>query len=102
MLIDTTLREGEQRYGVYFAPEDKERIVDGLVRLGVEEIELGVAGRDGCVSRLMGFARARIAELAESGRPGGPKGPEDLEGPEVSGHAALPVLPALGVWCPCR
>ncbi|WP_147820734.1 LeuA family protein [Salidesulfovibrio onnuriiensis] len=47
MLIDTTLREGVQLYGVNFTPEVRTGIVDGLLRLGVEEIELGWIGMDG-------------------------------------------------------
>jgi homocitrate synthase NifV len=58
MLIDTTLREGEQRYQVYFSPEDKRSIVEMLARTGVDEVELGVAGRDVGLSRLVHEARA--------------------------------------------
>lgn len=47
MLIDTTLREGAQLYGVSFTPEVRTGIVDGLLRLGIEEIELGWIGMQG-------------------------------------------------------
>ena len=40
-LIDSTLREGEQLYGAYFSPHTKHAILRGLVRVGVEEIEIG-------------------------------------------------------------
>ena len=43
MLIDTTLREGEQRFGVYFDQETRKQIIKGLIEFGVEEIELGIA-----------------------------------------------------------
>jgi homocitrate synthase NifV len=46
MLIDTTLREGEQLFGVYFTPNDRMSIVEGLCALGVEEIELGYAAQE--------------------------------------------------------
>ena len=42
-LIDTTLREGEQTPGVSFSLEHKQRIIDGLVATGVDEIEIGLA-----------------------------------------------------------
>jgi len=43
MIIDTTLREGEQSPGVRFTPPQKQRIIDGVARAGVKEIELGIA-----------------------------------------------------------
>ena len=42
-LIDTTLREGEQTPNVFFSFLTKKRIIDGLVGLGIDEIELGTA-----------------------------------------------------------
>ena len=42
-IIDSTLREGEQRAGVFFEHHHKLDIVEKLVALGIEEIELGVA-----------------------------------------------------------
>lgn len=42
-LIDSTLREGGQMVGVNFTLEQKRAIVAHLDRLGIEEIELGVA-----------------------------------------------------------
>jgi homocitrate synthase NifV len=45
-IIDTTLREGEQTPGVYFDLGVKKQIVDGLVALGVDEIEIGIASRE--------------------------------------------------------
>lgn len=45
-IIDTTLREGEQSPGVFFAGSVKKKIVTGLVGLGVDEIEIGVASQE--------------------------------------------------------
>jgi homocitrate synthase NifV len=59
MLIDSTLREGEQRFGVYFGSAHKHRIIRDLARAGVEEIECGVAGRDTQVAALVAMAQAR-------------------------------------------
>ncbi len=42
-LVDSTLREGEQTVGVSFTPEQKIEIVRGLFRIGVEEVEVGIA-----------------------------------------------------------
>jgi homocitrate synthase NifV len=42
-LIDSTLREGSQTVGVSFSLEEKKQILAGLLRVGVEEIEIGVA-----------------------------------------------------------
>ncbi len=46
MLIDSTLREGEQFYGAYFSNSAREAIVTHLVAAGVEEIELGCVGQE--------------------------------------------------------
>ncbi|MBU1232482.1 MAG: hypothetical protein KKD01_12635 [Proteobacteria bacterium] len=45
-IIDTTLREGEQSPGVFFDLAVKKKIIDGLARLGVDEIEIGVASQE--------------------------------------------------------
>ncbi|GAB6037855.1 homocitrate synthase [Fundidesulfovibrio butyratiphilus] len=71
-LIDTTLREGEQGYGIYFSPRDKRDILTLLARTGVEEAEIGVAGRDEELAALAAFARS------------------------------LSPRPALSVWTACR
>jgi len=72
MLIDTTLREGEQCFGVYFPMTAKKSVLTRLTRLGVEEIELGVAGRDESLAEVMAFAKS------------------------------LPERPRLSVWAACR
>jgi len=65
MLIDTTLREGAQTYGVYFDTAAKREIVKLLARAGVEEIEAGWAGQEG-LAELLAWARGLVAptELA--------------------------------------
>ncbi len=42
-LIDSTLREGEQTPSVVFTDQDKHDIIQGLSRVGIDEIELGIA-----------------------------------------------------------
>ena len=42
-IIDTTLREGEQAPGLSFTLTEKKAIVAGLVRVGIAEIEAGIA-----------------------------------------------------------
>jgi len=56
-IIDSTLREGEQGYGVYFSPRAKREILALLAKTGVEEAEIGVAGRDDELAALAAFAR---------------------------------------------
>ncbi len=41
MIIDSTLREGEQRYGLYFDPATRTALVRALAAAGVAEIETG-------------------------------------------------------------
>ncbi len=63
VLIDSTLREGEQTPSVFFADEDKCNIVEGLYRVGVEEIELGIATPvNTYLPRLVKEARRRTVE----------------------------------------
>lgn len=44
-IIDTTLREGEQTPGVLFSLAEKQTILDGLAKVGVTEVEVGIASR---------------------------------------------------------
>lgn len=63
-IIDTTLREGEQTPGVIFSFEEKRHIVDGLVRVGVGEVELGVSSRyHPCVGPLITHCRSNHPHL---------------------------------------
>jgi len=63
-IIDTTLREGEQTPGVLFSPEEKRRIVDGLVRVGVGEVELGISSTyHPCVGPLIAHCRSNHPHL---------------------------------------
>lgn len=43
-LVDSTLREGEQAFGVRFDHHQKLDIIGALARIGIEEIEVGVVG----------------------------------------------------------
>jgi len=63
-IIDSTLREGEQCFGVYMTPKAKADIVRLLSRLGVDEIELGIAGRDPSLAALADAARGLGPELS--------------------------------------
>jgi homocitrate synthase NifV len=60
MLIDSTLREGAQMYGVYFSDSTRERILAHLIHAGVEEVEVGWVGQDG-LAGLLGHARRLAA-----------------------------------------
>lgn len=51
-ILDATLREGEQRYGVYFDQEIRTKIAKTLLASGIEEVELGVIKEDKCLQEL--------------------------------------------------
>lgn len=59
MLIDTTLREGEQLFGAYFDMEMRRGIVRSLVAAGVEEIEIGCVGQE-WLGELLPWAQSLI------------------------------------------
>ncbi|OIN98214.1 MAG: hypothetical protein AUJ49_13655 [Desulfovibrionaceae bacterium CG1_02_65_16] len=81
MLIDSTLREGAQAYGVYFGEGAKRRMAELLSAAGVDELECGWMGQPG-LEEFLAWAAGALPALA----PGG----TDAQGP------------ALSVWCPCR
>jgi len=61
-LIDSTLREGEQTPGVVFTDKDKYNIIEGLHRVGIDEIELGIAApQNTYLPQLIKEARKRTA-----------------------------------------
>ena len=61
-LIDSTLREGEQTPGVLFTGKNKYNIIEGLCRVGIDEIELGIATPvNTYLPRLVKEARKRTA-----------------------------------------
>lgn len=60
MLIDTTLREGDQRFGAYFDAAAKHAILERVVAVGVEEIEAGCAGRCPDTPKLVALARGLL------------------------------------------
>ncbi|GAB6126399.1 LeuA family protein [Humidesulfovibrio idahonensis] len=76
MLIDSTLREGAQAYGVYFGGGAKRRMAELLASAGVDELECGWAGQPDL---------AEFLAWTQAGLPA----------PENGG-------PALSLWCPCR
>ncbi|WP_084184973.1 LeuA family protein [Desulfonatronum thiodismutans] len=47
MLIDSTLREGAQMFGVYFSDAQRRDILSGLIQAGIDEVEIGWVGQDG-------------------------------------------------------
>ena len=61
-IIDTTLREGEQAAFVYFELAEKLRIINLLNKVGIDEIEVGVAVRTSEVREL--FKRVRQQAIA--------------------------------------
>jgi homocitrate synthase NifV len=66
-IIDTTLREGEQTNGVYFSLLDKKNILAGLVRCGIDEIELGLANPDSQdLASLASFCKTRYPQQSFS------------------------------------
>ncbi|WP_461208584.1 LeuA family protein [Desulfocurvus sp. DL9XJH121] len=65
MLIDTTLREGAQTYGVDFSNADRRELVRALASARVEEIEAGWAGQEG-LEDLVGWAKGLVGESALS------------------------------------
>lgn len=75
MLIDTTLREGAQLFGVYLDERTRAALLTGLLRLGAEEIELGWVGQEG-LAPLLHWARDTARETASRS--------------------------AFSLWCPCR
>lgn len=76
MLIDSTLREGAQAYGIYFGTGVKRRLAELLAAARVDELECGWVGQPGLPDFLDWAAQT-------------------LPRPEVGG-------PALSLWCPCR
>jgi homocitrate synthase NifV len=73
-LIDSTLREGGQMAGVSFRLAEKKRIITHLLRIGIEELEIGIATpSDPDLVELLAFCR-RLA----------------------------PPAPRLALWSPCR
>ena len=60
-IVDTTLREGEQAAHVYFDLAEKLHIISLLDKIGIDEIELGVAVKNPEMDRLFGQARGKIS-----------------------------------------
>lgn len=53
MILDTTLREGLQRVGVYLDLSARRKVASALLEAGIPELELGVVGRDGLLKPLI-------------------------------------------------
>ncbi len=93
MLIDSTLREGDQRYGLYLSLEQKKVILDKLCGLGLEELEAGSVGRDENLAGLVDYLKQQSSAPQVS--LWSPCRIQDLEyadtlGPDII-NAALPV-----------
>lgn len=68
-LIDTTLREGEQGVGVYFSESQRLRIFEGLCRIGIEEVEVGVsAARNKELPAFVTNCRSSLEQMARPPR----------------------------------
>jgi homocitrate synthase NifV len=98
-ILDTTLREGLQRSGAYLEPRARRVLADELVASGIDELEIGVVGRDGFVPSLLSglltrhprakfwvWSRLRTADVEEASRMGArsialcvPVSPEHLQ-----------------------
>jgi homocitrate synthase NifV len=65
VLIDTTLREGEQAFGNYFSEQTRQRLAEGLFALGLDELECGCVGREG-LNGFLAWARGRAGRTALS------------------------------------
>lgn len=64
IIIDTTLREGEQTPGVHFSLQQKCHIIDGLVKIGIGEIEVGIASSlIDCPGRLLEYCHGKHDHL---------------------------------------
>lgn len=63
IIIDSTLREGEQTPGVRFSQEDRCAVIEQLCQVGIEEIELGIASEKNThLPELFNLARDIIAK----------------------------------------
>lgn len=62
MLLDTTLREGEQSFGIYIDTATKRNIIETLARAGIEEMEIGYAGQE-TLPELLAHARSVAPEM---------------------------------------
>lgn len=84
MLIDSTLREGAQAYGVYFSQGGRRKVAQLLAAARVEEIECGWVGQQmpgESLEEFLAWARENL--------------PAPVDGKSAGG-------PALSLWCPCR
>ena len=76
IIHDTTLREGEQTPGVFFTPDDKLKIAEGLDEIGVQQLEAGFPAvstgemeaitalvKQGLNAKIFGFSRAVKSDI---------------------------------------
>lgn len=63
-IIDTTLREGEQTPGLLFSLIQKKQVLDGLVKIGVTEAEIGISAKlHLCSGPLINYCRTTHPNL---------------------------------------
>lgn len=92
MLIDSTLREGAQAYGVYFGSGAKRRVAELLAAARVEEIECGWVGQEG-LEEFLAWAAESLPR---------PKAGTGSETSSETGAETWAGGPVLSLWCPCR
>ena len=62
-IIDSTLMEGEQVANVYFDLTEKLRIIDLLIKVGIDEIEPGIAVQHPETRELIELGRRSVSHL---------------------------------------
>ena len=99
MLIDSTLREGAQAYGIYLGRSARRQVAAMLAQAGVDEIEAGWMGQEvegEGLEPFLAWARETLRGRAGTGQA---RTRADLTDASQNISAQGP---AWSVWCPCR